>query len=212
MDDDPHDACGPHRFQKPRQGRLGYLVIDADAAFDGDLGVARIGHRGDAIADALRLAHQHRAEASRLHAVGRAADIEVDLGISVLCANPRGLRQFRRIGPAQLQRHGLLRRIEGQEVPRAAANQGGRRDHLGVKQNARTEQPVKVPAMAIGPVHHGCHGQPVGRMQVHAFVLYPVRRGRHGAANIRLGSRIAHGHESRHRRLARRRQRDLPHA
>jgi hypothetical protein len=59
----------------------------------------------DAIAHQRRLRHQAGAEAARLHAVARAADVQVDLVVTVSVARHRRLREDRRIGPAELQGH-----------------------------------------------------------------------------------------------------------
>ena len=72
---------------------FGILVVDADAAFhrhrDRDRGL----HRGDAIADQRRLRHQAGAEAALLHAIRRAADVEIDLVVAEVRADPRALRR-----------------------------------------------------------------------------------------------------------------------
>ena len=74
-----------------------------------------LAHGGEAVGHQVRLAHQAGAERAGLHALGRAADIEVDLAIAVGRADARGLGQLLRLGPAQLQRDGLLDRIEPQQ-------------------------------------------------------------------------------------------------
>ena len=72
-------------------------------------------HRGDAFGDQLRRAHQAGAERARLHAVGRAADIEVDLVIAEAFADPRRLGELGRIGAAELQRHRMLAGVEAEQ-------------------------------------------------------------------------------------------------
>src|SRR3712207_9094874 len=61
------------------QGLLRVLLVDADAALhrygNGNRGL----HGGNAMADERRLAHEAGPEAALLHAVGRTADVEVDL-------------------------------------------------------------------------------------------------------------------------------------
>ena len=59
--------------------------------------------------------HQAGAERARLHAVGRAADIEVDLVIAEIFADAGRLGELLRIGAAELQRHRMLRRIEAEQ-------------------------------------------------------------------------------------------------
>ena len=50
--------------------------------------------RGHALGHQRRLAHQAGAEAAALHPVGRAADVEVDLVVAEVLADPRGLGQL----------------------------------------------------------------------------------------------------------------------
>ena len=65
-------------------------------------------HGRHAVGHQLRLGHQAGAEAALLHAVRRAADIEVDLVVAEPLADRRRLRELRRIAAAQLQRHRML--------------------------------------------------------------------------------------------------------
>ena len=69
--------------------RFRVLLVDADAALDRDRHRDGGLHRRDAVADQRRLAHQAGAEAPVLHPVGRAADVEVDLVIAEIRADPR---------------------------------------------------------------------------------------------------------------------------
>ena len=77
------------RVGECRQRLLRVLVVDADAAFDRHRNCDRRLHRGDAIADQRRLRHQAGAEAALLHAVRRAADIEIDLVVAEIRADAR---------------------------------------------------------------------------------------------------------------------------
>ena len=111
-------------------------------------------HGGDAVADQCRLHHQAGAEAALLHAVGRAADIEIDLVVAEVLADARRFGERRGIAAAELQRDRMLERVEA-EQPRAVAAQhraGG--EHLGVDQRAAREQAMEEPAMPVGPFHH----------------------------------------------------------
>ncbi len=65
-------------------------------------------HGRDAIADELRLGHQAGAEAALLHAVGGAADVEVDLVVAEAFADRGGLGERGRVGAAELQRDRVL--------------------------------------------------------------------------------------------------------
>ena len=71
------------------------LLVDADAAFHRDRDRDRRLHRGDAVADQRRLRHQAGAEAAFLHAVRRAADIEIDLVVAEVRADARALARAR---------------------------------------------------------------------------------------------------------------------
>ena len=79
-----HDQrIGAGAFDRSRRSAssavFGILLVDADAALDRDRHRDRGLHGGDAIADQRGLRHQAGAEAALLHAVRRAADIEIDL-------------------------------------------------------------------------------------------------------------------------------------
>ena len=116
-------------------------------------------HGGDAVADQRRLRHQAGAEATLLHAVGRTADIEVDLVVAEIRRDARALGELARIAAAELQRHRMLGRVEGQE-PRAVAVQhraGG--DHLGIDQRPARQQAMEEPAVPVGPFHHRRDGK-----------------------------------------------------
>ena len=141
------------------QRRFRILLVDADAAFDRDRNSHGRLHRRDAIADQRRLRHQAGAEAAVLHAVGRAAGIEIDFVEAEIGADPRAGRERARIGAAELQGERMLGRIEAQQ-PRAVAVQhraGGQ--HLGVKQRAPRQQAMEEPAMPVGPFHHRSDGK-----------------------------------------------------
>ena len=81
---------------------LRILIVDADAALDGDGNFDRALHRGNAFRDQLRLRHQAGTETAILHPVGRTADIEVDLVIAEILADLRGRCEVARIGTAKL--------------------------------------------------------------------------------------------------------------
>src|SRR4029079_3690300 len=91
------------------------LVVDADAAFHRDRDRDRGLHGGNAIADQPGLPHQAGAEAALLHAVRWTADVEIDLVVAEIRADPRATGERRRIAAAKLQRHRMLRRIEADQ-------------------------------------------------------------------------------------------------
>ena len=84
-----------------------------------------------------------------------------------------------RIGAAQLERHRMLGRVEGQEPRAVAVQHRAGRDHLGIDQRAAREQAMEEPAVPVGPFHHrgdaettvvGDHDQ---TMHVVEHVIYP---------------------------------------
>ena len=172
----PH-ASARHPVDEVGQHGFGVLVIHADPALDRHRHRAFGDHRGDAIGHQRRPLHQHRAKAARLHAVGRAADVQVDLVIAPVAGNAHGLRQFRRVGPAQLQRDRVFG-IAVVEQPRTrAVDHGGGGDHLGIQHRTPRHLAMEEPAMAIRPVHHGRNRQAT-RLMCHRFPVFPICPGR----------------------------------
>ena len=122
----------------------------------------RLDHRRGAVGDERRGPHQRRAEAARLHPVGRAADVEVDLVEPHLPPDRRRRRQLRRHRPAELQRQRPLLGMEGEQPLPVAAQHGAGGDHLGIEQRPPREAPVEEAAVPVGPVHHRGDGQADG--------------------------------------------------
>ena len=82
MDDedlDPHGGAGVHRGE---QADRGVLVVHSDAAFDGGGHGDGLADRRHAVGDQFGLAHQTGAEPAGLNAVGRTADVQIDLVIT----------------------------------------------------------------------------------------------------------------------------------
>ena len=112
-------ASAPARCDGLRENfkrRFRILLVDADAAFDRDRDRNGCLHRRDAVADQRRLRHQASAEAAVLHAVGRAADIEIDLVKTQIGGRARASGKRARIGAAELQSQRMLGRIVAQEA------------------------------------------------------------------------------------------------
>ena len=128
-------------------------------ALHGDGNGDRLLHRGDAFADQLRRAHQAGAERARLHAVGRTADIEVDLAVAERLADARRLRKLVRVGAAELQRDRLLERIEAEQPLALPVDHRVGNHHLGVKQRAPRQLAMQEPAMPVRPIHHRRDGK-----------------------------------------------------
>jgi hypothetical protein len=133
---------------------LGVLIVDADAAFDGDGQIDRGRHGGNAIADESGLRHQACAEAALLHAFGGTADVEVDLVVAEVLGDARALLKLPRIATAELQRNRMLVHVVGQEPHAVTVKHGAGGDHFGIDQRPTREQAVEEPAVPIRPVHH----------------------------------------------------------
>jgi hypothetical protein len=159
VDPDRDSAGSNHGFGERIERGFRILVVDADPAFHRDLDGDRRAHRRDAIADECRRAHKAGAEGARLHAVGRAADIEVDLVIAVGGRNARGLGELRRLRAAELDGDGMLLVGKGEQPIAVAMDDGIGDDHLRVKERAPRQPTMEDPAVAVGPVHHRCNGK-----------------------------------------------------
>ncbi len=160
---DEHVAAGrAHGLDEALEIGVFILLVDAEAALHRDRNRDRRAHRGDAVGDERGLAHQACAEASRLHAIGRATDVEIDLVVAERFADARGGGELARLRTAELQRDRMLDRIEPEQPRAIAVQHGRRRDHLGVEPRVRRQQTVEEPAVAVRPVHHRGDAQPVG--------------------------------------------------
>ena len=140
--------------RESRQRFLRILVVDADAAFHRHRDRDRRLHGGDAIADQRRLRHQAGAEAALLHPIRRTADVEIDLVVAEIRADPRAAGERRGIAAAELQRHRMLGRIEADQPVAVAVQHRAGGHHLGVDQRAARQQAMEEPAVPIGPFHH----------------------------------------------------------
>ncbi len=67
-------------------------VVDTDTGFYRDRNRHHIAHRLDTVGHQLRIAHQASTKHTVLHAVGGAADVEVDLIIAARLGQLRALR------------------------------------------------------------------------------------------------------------------------
>ena len=113
---------------------------------------ARIAPTHSATSDGSR--HQARAEPAALHAIARAAAIQIDLVVAELLTDARRARQLLRIAAAELQRHRMLGRMEFEQARSIAADDRGRGDHFRVEQCARAQQPQEIAAMPVRVIHH----------------------------------------------------------
>ena len=159
MDDEQLTTSFRYLAHKVTHKIVALHLVNADAVLDRHRNADRIAHGFDAIGHQLRFGHQTRAKRSALHPLRGASAVQVDFAVAPLLAKLGGFGQVGRFAAAQLQSHRLLFGVEVQ-VPRHIAVQqrtGG--DHLGVKQRVASQQTVEVPAMPVGPVHHGGDAQ-----------------------------------------------------
>ena len=161
MHDQRVRAGRDHTARQLVERDLRILVVDADAALDGDGNFDRALHRRNAIGDQRRLRHQTGAEAAVLHPVGRTADIEVDFIVTEILADPGGGGEIARVGTAELKSNRMLAWIEAKQPPAVAMNDGAGRQHLRVEPAPPRHQTVEDAAMPVGPIHHGCHGKAI---------------------------------------------------
>ena len=131
--------------------------VDADAALDRDRHIDRRAHGRDTSSDQGRLRHQTRTETALLHARARAADVQVDLVKARPFAHGSRLRQHGRVRAAELQRNGVLRRVERQQMRRIAHDKRVGMDHFRIEPNAPADQAQKIAVMPVGVGHHRRH-------------------------------------------------------
>jgi hypothetical protein len=155
MDYEGRAARAGHGVDEALEIGFRILIVDADAAFDSDGDAHALLHGGDAGGDQIRLGHEAGAEAALLHAIGRAADVEIDLVVAQRFADGRRLGELRRIGAAELQRQRFLFSAETQEACAIAMDHGIGRDHLRIEKRMARHEAVEVPAVPVRPIHHG---------------------------------------------------------
>jgi len=154
MDDEAGAAGGGHGVDEGEEDAVVLLLIDAEPALHRHRHPHRRAHGGDAIGDQGRLPHQAGAEAAGLHAVGGAADVEVDLVVAPVGADAAGRGQQGRVAAAQLQGDRVLGGIEAEQARAVAVDHGVGVQHLGVEQRLRRQHAVEGAAVGVGPVHH----------------------------------------------------------
>jgi hypothetical protein len=159
MHDQAVGAGGDHRACQRIECDFGILIINADAALDGDRHIDSLLHRGHTARHQIRLGHQARPEAAVLHTIRGAADIDVDFVITEIRADLRSLREVRRLRTAQLQRHRMFARVESKQPRAVAMDHGARRQHLRIEPRPSRQQTMEDAAMPVGPVHHRGNGE-----------------------------------------------------
>ena len=163
MHDEGAAARARDHVDEAVEAGLCVLVVDADAALDGDRQTGARAHRRDTFADELGLGHEAGAEPPRLHAVRGATDIEVDLVITVVRADPRRGCEFLRIAAAELKRERTLGRREPEHARAVAVEHRVGGDHLGIEEGPLGDEPQEIAAVAVGPLHHRRDGKAVGK-------------------------------------------------
>ena len=150
-----------HRCDKVAYEIVSLDRVNAEAMLDGHRDRHCIPHRLHAIGNQLRLRHQAGAEGAVLHALGRAAAVQVDFVITVLFPEAGALREFGGIGTTQLQRNRMLGGIEAQMPLYVAVDQRAGRNHFRVQHGVPGKPPEEVAAVAVRPVHHRRRAQAV---------------------------------------------------
>src|SRR4051794_16865321 len=89
-------------------------LVDTDAVLHRHRQSHHLADRPHASRDQRRLGHQTGAEGAALHALARAADVEVDLVVAVALTEPRAMHQVFGLAAAELQRDRMLGRAEGE--------------------------------------------------------------------------------------------------
>ena len=113
----------------------GVQFVDTDAALDGYGNAHGVLHRLKAVGDQVLVFHEARAEVSVLHAVRRAAAIQVDFLESGLFDHLAAFGQIGGIRAAQLQHRGVFEFLMAQEQVRIGMQQRVGRDHFAVQQD-----------------------------------------------------------------------------
>ncbi len=144
---------------------VGLGLVDADAVLDRHRQRDHIAHRLHAIGHEPRLGHQARTEGPALHALARAAAVEVDLVVAPLLRELRAGRQILGLAATELQRDRVLLGVEVEMARHVAVQQCAGRHHLGVEPGVAGDEAMEVSAMPIGPIHHGRNRQAPGGMR-----------------------------------------------
>ncbi len=157
---DEHIAPGfGHRADKVAHEGVVLAAIDADAVLHRHRQVHGVAHRGHAVMHQRRLSHQARTKRAALHALARAAAIQVHFVITPLLCEFGARREVCRLAAAELQGNRMFLGIEVQMPRHVAMEQGAAGHHLGVQARALRDLAMEVAAMAVGPVHHRRDGQ-----------------------------------------------------
>ena len=137
--------------------------VDAHAVLHGDGLLGGVAHGGETLRDERRVEHERSPEGALLHPFARTPAVEVVFVIAEGLGRGDALSKRLGVGPAQLQRHGMLAGVETEELFLIPVQNRARRHHLGVKARTARERPVKDAAVPVRPVEHGRNRKaPVG--------------------------------------------------
>ena len=162
-------AGGRHGIDEGEEEVVILLLVHAQTALHGDRDVDGIDHRRHALCHQRGLLHQAGTETPRLHAVGRAANVEIHLVVAPVLGDTRRVRQVCRLAAAQLHGDGVLHGIETQQPITVAMDHRLRMHHLGIQARIGRQQPVEHAAMRICPVHHRGNRKTHGRLIARFF-------------------------------------------
>ena len=155
-------ALAGDRLNEITEEFIAILVVDADTGLHRDRDRHHIAHRFDTVGHQRRVTHQAGAKHPVLHAIGGAADVEIDLVIAARLGQLRALRQGLRVAAAELQCDRVLFFAIRQVVAFAMNNRPGGH-HFGIQQRMPRQQPQEVAAMSVSPVEHRRDGEAMSR-------------------------------------------------
>jgi hypothetical protein len=95
-------ACFGHGAHEVAHEAVVFAPSDADAVLHRHRHIHRVRHGLHAVGHQARLVHQAGAESAALHALARAAAVQIDLVVAPLRTQARGMGQVRRLAAAEL--------------------------------------------------------------------------------------------------------------
>ena len=148
-------------IDKVGQNLCRVLIINSDTALDGNLEpiTRRLDHGRRAIGHQSRRAHQAGTEGTVLHAIGRAATVQVDFNKPEFPRNRHSACKIFGNRAPQLQCQGVLDSGMLQPSLGIPVQQRIRRKHFRIQQRVLRELSMKDPAMTVRPLHHRGDGE-----------------------------------------------------
>ena len=154
MDDEGAATGFAHGADKIAHEVVALAFVNADAVLHRHRQSHDIAHGLHTVGDQLRFGHQASTKSTALHAFTRAAAVQIDLVVTPLFAQPRRPRQISGFAAAQLQSNRVFFSVKSQMPRHITMQQSTGGDHLGVQQRMAAQEPMKVTAMLVRPVHH----------------------------------------------------------